>query len=220
MHQDRYQEEADFRSAPPLSFSIAVALAVVLAFISFDLLRSPEGKWLLREGGGIESVTAVLLGYAALLYAGARTGPRNWHVAVGLILLAMRELDFDKRFTSEGILQLRLYSGDSPLWEKLVGAAVVCLAVVVLVRLALFQLRPWLRALSQGAAWAWLFALCGVLVVSAKSLDGLARKLAPLGVDVPDDISDLSSRIEELFELYFALVLLASLAILIRRKES
>lgn len=199
---------------------IALALGVVLAFISFDLVRSPEGKWMLREGGGIESVTAVLLGYMSLLYAGSRNGSGNWHVAVGLLLLAMRELDFDKRFTSEGVLQLRLYSGDSPLWEKIIGAAVVFVAIAVLVRLAMFQLGPWVRALLRGASWAWLFALSGVLVVVAKMLDGLARKLSPLGINVPDDMSDLSSRVEELFEFYFALALLASLAIVVRRKDT
>ncbi|MBJ3761271.1 hypothetical protein ILP92_00705 [Maribius pontilimi] len=196
------------------------AQAVILAFVSVDLLRSQQGKWLLREGGGIESVSAVLLAGAALLYLTYTPSRQTWHVPVGLILLAMRELDFDKRFTSEGVLQLRLYSGDAPMAEKLVGAAIVLLALVVLARLALFQAMPWLRALLRGAAWAWLFALSAALIVIAKSLDGIARKLAPLGIDVPADLSDLSSRVEELFELFFALALLASLTLVLRTRDA
>ncbi|WP_415392987.1 hypothetical protein [Paracoccus sp. SJTW-4] len=48
-------------------------------------------------------------------------GWQQWHVLALLVMMSLRELDFDKRFLSEGILQLRLYSGPSSVWEKLLG---------------------------------------------------------------------------------------------------
>ena len=165
-------------------------------------------------------MSAILLAGAALLYARRMRPGRNWHVPVGLILLAVRELDFDKRFTSEGVLQLRLYSGDNPLWEKAIGAAIVILALVVLFLLARFQFVPWLRGLAKGMAWAWLFALSGFLIVVAKSLDGIGRKLAPLGIEVPQNISDASSRVEEVFELFFAFCIIASLMLAPRTRNT
>lgn len=208
------------RGIPDTTLILAWALALILAFVSYDLIRSSAGYWILREGGGIESVSAVLLAVCALLYVRGRGAGRDWHVSVGLLLLSMRELDFDKRFTNDGVLQLRLYSGDNPVVEKAIGAAVILLILVVLVRLARYQLRPWVAALWRRSAWAWLFAAAGVLIVVAKSLDGIARKLAPLGIQVPEDLSALSSRVEELFELYFALALLVSLAMLLKQEKT
>ncbi|SHI89588.1 hypothetical protein SAMN04488012_103239 [Palleronia salina] len=185
------------------------AQAVILAFVFLDLLVSDSADWLLREGGSIETVSAVLLAMAAVAHARLHDLRRDWHVPVGLLLLSLRELDADKAFTTEGILQSNLYTDPAPWPEKVIGGAVVLLALVVLYRLARYQLVPWLRGLWAGDGWAWTFTLAGVLVVVAKSLDGIARKLAPLGIDVSNDLARFSGRVEESFELIFALCLIA-----------
>ena len=92
-----------------------------------DLALHESTAVIFKEGHAIEVMSAVLLASAAVLWWGLGADDmagRQWHIPVIPVLMAMREMDFDKRFTSEGVMQLRLYSGDSPLWEKTLGLVV------------------------------------------------------------------------------------------------
>ena len=48
---------------------------------------------------------------------------------------------------------------------------------------------------------SWVVGIALALVVTSKSLDGLARKLEPLGILVPEQLNELATRFEEVFEL-------------------
>lgn len=202
------------------SVALAWQLGVVFAVFSLDLLTQEQVSLIFKEGHSVEVMSAALILVAALLWFGlgaARGQGGEWHIPVILLLMAMRELDFDKRFTSEGVLQLRLYSGPSPLWEKLIGAAVVLLILVCGLRLLMRNVPRWLRGLRQGAATSWLVAGAGTLLVVSKSLDGLGRKLASLGIYIDPAQGQLASRAEELLELAMAVMLVQAVICFSRR---
>ena len=205
------------RGPHPAPAALRAALGAVLALCgagfalgAATLARGGE----LTEAGATETISA--LGYLLVLpLVWLRRGELSRPGALAVVLLAMcgRELDLDKRFTEPGLLQARLYTGDSPLWLKAVGLLVVGAVLVALWRLAVPGLARWTRDVARGAGWAWALLGAGALVVVSKSLDGLQRKLAPLGIDVSDAANRLASRSEELLEVLIPAALALAIAL-------
>lgn len=195
----------------PPSFYLSWVLALTLGALIADLVLSDSITQVFKENHSIEGMSAILLLVAAGMWFGFgahRRQPRDWHIPVILILMALRELDFDKAFTTEGILQLRLYSGAAPLWEKAIGAFFVLLILICGLRLAWFNLPRWFRGLRRGDPTSWLVGASGVLLIVAKSLDGIDRKLAPFGISFSRDFVTQSGRFEELMEMVMAILLI------------
>lgn len=192
-----------------LSLAIFIGL-VILATVQghgVEYYKSESGPF---EIGAFVAMGCALLGFGVL--APRVAFGRGWHVAVLMALLMARELDFDKRFTEKGVLQLRLYSGDYPLMQKLIGACVIALILVTLYRFVRHGAGPFLRGLRDRLAWSWWLAGAIVLVVIAKSLDGLARKLAPLGINVSSDLDWLASLVEEGLEWVFPMMVILAVS--------
>lgn len=196
--------------------------AALVVFVVLATLSGVQGMGLAHytkedgpfEIGALVALLCALLGFVVLA-PGTALG-RGWHVSVLLLLLVGRELDFDKRFTDKGILQARLYSGDYPLMQKLIGVAVIALTLTALYRCVRFGSRPFMAGLRQGSAWAWWLSGAVVLVVIAKSLDGLARKLAPFGIEVPENVNSLAGLVEEGFEWVFGMMLILAVCTWVR----
>lgn len=186
-----------------------VAAFVAFASVVFTLLFANDTKQLRLESGAVEIASAFLWFFAAasFLWLTSLHGlSQRWHVPTLFLLFGARELDFDKRFLSEGILKARLYSGDSPIFEKLIGLAVIALILVVAIRLIRRNWRDVLSGLRGGVAWCWAtFAALGMAVVS-KSIDGAGRKLAPLGIELSPSLDVGLAVTEEIMELAFAVV--------------
>lgn len=194
---------------PPSAY-LAWVLSLVLAMLIVDLSMSDNLAEIYRENRSIEAMSAFLLLLAAALWFGLgafRHDPRQWHIPLILLLMTLRELDFDKAFTTSGVLQLRLYSGAAPLWEKLIGAGFVILILCCGLRLAVLNLRRWFRGLGAGDTTSWLVGTAALLLIVSKSLDGIDRKLAPLGVSFSRDFVVHAGRLEELMEMVMAIML-------------
>lgn len=210
-------------TAPPLTarerawslagvFTLPAALALFHAFLTTS---SPAAQF--EEGQAVEVWSAVLLAQGALGWFAAqgRHGWAEWQIPAMLALFAMRELDFDKRFTESGVFKLRGYTGDFPLGEKLLGLAVIAVLALCLWRLARRNLPGLLRDLRAPRAYALTLAVgCG-LAALGKGLDGIGRKLAPLGVEIGETLSARAGVAEEGLELlaWWLLCLAAGLAI-------
>lgn len=204
------------------SFYLAFSLTLALAMILCDLMLSDSVVPIFKEGHSIEVMSVLLLCGAAILWFWLgvhRLNRRDWHIPVILLLMGLREMDFDKRFTSEGLLQLRLYSGAAPLWEKALGVAVIGLILWCGLRLAWINLPRWLRGIGRLQPVSWLVGCAALLLVVAKSLDGIDRKLAPFGIDIPRDVVMFSGRIEEVMEMVMALLLMQAVAVFAYRHD-
>ncbi|MFN3526294.1 MAG: hypothetical protein ACK4YU_09405 [Paracoccus sp. (in: a-proteobacteria)] len=206
---------------PVLLFALSCALALgwlLVGLVSLDTIDQ-----VFAESGPIESASAMLLILGALALSVdmiVRKEPGRWHLAVLVTAAGLRELDWDKAFTDSGILSLRLYSGDSPIGQKIAGALIVALVVCAGLRLLRHNLWPWLSGLRGGQVWAWLMAAALMLYAVAKSLDGLGRKLAPRGIELSDWANRTAGHAEEGLELFAAILILQVVALSLLRQRS
>jgi hypothetical protein len=200
-------------SLPRALLAAGLSLAGILAV--FLLIRGAGGLY--GEDGPVEIASVLAYAGAAaavLLSAPAHGAGPFWQVPAVLLLAAGRELDLDKSLLSGGILKSRFYLGDFPLWEKALGLAAVAFALWAIVRLVRRGWPVLRRDVRLGAAWPWLAAGGTAGVLGAKALlDGLDRRLAPLGIEVPEALGGLLSHAEEWIELGGAVAILLSVAL-------
>ncbi|MEM9394911.1 MAG: hypothetical protein AAGA38_13710 [Pseudomonadota bacterium] len=199
-----------------------LALAITIAFCGYGMLTGTSAYDFVQESGVIENASVVIFFCGALGFVVLRPDlafGRGWHVLVIMLLFAARELDFDKRFTEKGVLQSRLYSGDYPLEQKLIGAAVVLLILWTVYRLVRYGWRPFLRGLRDGSLWAWIIAAACVTVAISKSLDGAGRKLAPYGIELSPETDFTLVVLEEVGELGFGLLLVFAICSWVRSER-
>lgn len=194
-----------------LMFALSCGLAVVwcLAFASFVAVKNPQQMF--AESGPIESASAMCLIVGALALLGdmiLRRNPWRWHLALLVLACGLRELDWDKAFTDRGVLSLGLYLDSTSMDQKIAGALVVTLLIWAGLRLVRCNLKAWLAGLRGRQLWAWLMTMAITLYVVAKSLDGLARKLAPWGIELSTWINNNAGYAEEIMELFAAVLIL------------
>lgn len=192
-----------------ISWFLALTLIGCLGVAWFWL---DDRALIFKEDHVIEVLSVALLGFAVCLWfmLADRLALREWQIPVVLALMAGRELDFDKRFLSDGILKLRTYTGDTPLSTKLIGGAVVLFVLVVAGRILWRNAPVWWQRIRLMRMDSVLVLSAFVIGVVAKGLDGLARKLEPLGIHVPPQMDMAAGQTEEVFELIcYVLVCLA-----------
>ncbi|TQS73822.1 hypothetical protein ERN12_08915 [Rhodobacteraceae bacterium] len=202
--------------------TLITALILCLTFQSYALVMADTVHDVFSEGTGAELVTVVLFAFAfGLWWTTSPSRRAGWHIGMVIILMMMRELDFDKRFTADGVLQLRLYSSaDNPVYQKVIGFMVIALIAVVVIRICVRDVPGLLRGLRANTMAAWLMGIAFVVLCLSKTLDGLARKLAPWGIYVSEWANTRAGRIEELAEMVFAILLVQVLVYCeIRRRE-
>ena len=198
---------------PDPRLTLAATCMITLVVLMAGLVLSHTPKEVFAESGPIERLSAAYLILSALLLATLR-GAGRWHQVVLLGAAGLRELDWDKAFTDSGVLQLRLYSGDAPLVQKVVGLMVLAVLITAGIRLLRRDLVPWLRGLRAGQMLAWTIALILALHAVAKSLDGLGRKLAPWGIELADWTNKVAGRSEEALELIAAILILQAVVLI------
>ena len=192
----------------------AITLAV---FAGLSLTPASFYKPLISEGRPIESLSTVMYFVAALLLLARLRS--HWPFVGVLVFFGLREMDMDKRPFTEGLFKSRQYLGDTvDLPEKLLSAVILILLitiVVVAMRRAVATLR------TRGLDGVSLCVLTGLFLgFTAKMMDGLGRKLAPWGIDVPTHIEDIATLYEEVAEMGMALcLLLACVAVLRAGRE-
>ena len=71
--------------------------------------------------------------------------------------------------------------------------------------------RPYLSALWHGRAWAGAVLMGIGFTVAYKLLDGIARKLAPLGIEISADAERTAFVVEEIGELGIPVMFLAAI---------
>lgn len=199
-------------------FALLLAISAAIMFAPFD------ASVVVKEGGVVESATAILYGVliALILLLRKMRWPRgNYLSALILLVLLFRELDFDKAFTTMGIFKTTFYkSSGIPALEKLVALIVIVLiSVTFIVFLKHYQKNflAGIRRLSQpelGVAMAVFLGLFSKLI-----LDGLPRKLAGMGLSPGDFVTKKHEVLEETLELGIPVSLLVSFYYLCRRAK-
>lgn len=196
----------------PMSVPL-LCLAVLVGAAAFGLLANPHfTDRLLAEGGPVEtaSVALHLLAASVAFVMWRKRGALFGFLALAELLMAMRELDVHRAFTTFGVFSTRLYARpDVPLFEKL-GAALAIFAIVALLAGLLWRSRSELRlmAAERSPAFRGLVAVA-VFTVALKEIDGLPRMLARVGVILSERADTVSHAIEELGEMALPVLVLA-----------
>ncbi len=200
-------------------FIAAYFIVMILMMLIFCAGISVEGKtrnMILAEGGLVETLSATGYFLCALfiIYKGGLKYLKEYHhLFLIVFLFGLRELDFDKRFTTMGILKSRfLTSPEVPIVEKIVGAVVIALLVYIAVRTCRCHLRRFIKNFRRLSAVTIGISLVTAFLLIAKGLDGLDRKFKSLGVQISDHLSENTSALEEVLELGVPVILFFTFA--------
>jgi len=205
------------------AFMLTGLLLFTLFLISV-FLDDQQRKFILEEGGLIESATA--LGYfvciVVMIYRGRLTYIKNNHPLFLLIIFFMlRELDFHTRFTTTGILKIRFFtSAQVPLTEKAIGLVVIAILLYVVLMILHSHLRDFLMKLRKKDTLSiGVFITCALLAIS-QIFDGFYKKLMRLGVEVSTKLSQAATALEEIAELGIPLIIFITLTTYFRKTQS
>ena len=193
---------------------LTLGLAFAMQMFTVNSLPVATQETLLAEGGFYESLSVVgyLLCMAALVWTLRSAVLRVWYLPLVLAVMAARELDLDKSLFTRGLFKARQYTGDDvPLGERLVAALILVIIICAILLMLWRHVRPFLAALFQGRAWAGAVLLGIGFTVLYKLLDGIARKLAPLGIEISADAERTAFVVEEIGELGIPVMFLAAI---------
>lgn len=194
---------------------IAAVLAVFAAALAWLMMQPPAAiAEISRENGPVETASAVgfaLCALAVWMRTGTGAGTKALVSALMLVLTA-RELDVDKRFFTRGLFKSSQYLRDDvPFGEKIVSAAILLAILGCLLALVVRERRTLRAALRRWHAGTMALAVTVIFAGIAKSLDGIGRKLAPLGIEVSADLGVYLGGVEELMELAIMALLLVAI---------
>jgi len=197
---------------PLLYAYFALLFALLVLFAVSTVLDDAARKALLSEDGPVEIASAALYfvccGYALIRGGGAFLKKYPYFIVIPL-LFGMRELDFDKRFTTIGVLKSKFYvSPLEPLQTKLIVIALGLAVIVLMVMMVKNHLKALWESLRSGGALGWGVVLVLTMLVVSKSLDGLERKCIAIGLSVPPLLAKYSSVAEEVIELGIPVIML------------
>ena len=202
------RETQYFRYYGYVAVGLAILAGIVLGF------RESVEDILLTESGLIERASA--LGYFACAFYMMAKGGKEFirtrgYFVVLVTLFGCRELDFDKAFTTIGILKSRFFvSPDVPLGEKLAGFIVIAILIWSVYKILSKHFATFMSDLRMRTPEAIGVAIVFFPLAFSKSIDGLPRKLQPLGIEVSAEINAFFGALEEVLELgipiYIALV--------------
>ncbi|MDF7806913.1 hypothetical protein P4E94_05640 [Pontiellaceae bacterium B12219] len=187
-------------------------IGTILLVVASELVSPGMHATMMSEGGWVETASWVSYFVAAFFVAlQVRRWPVRWSMLVLTLVLGMRELDFDKRFTTMGIFKSRFYSSsDVPIPEKIIALIISACIVAALFFLIKNHLKPFIERLKRFEGPSLCFLFSGGLLVFAKSIDGLSRKLEPFGIVPSDATNRIAGSVEESFELAAALLIVAA----------
>ncbi|VGO19864.1 hypothetical protein [Pontiella sulfatireligans] len=200
----------------PFVFIWSLVLVGFAILVGVSSQVGPETRAaIFKESGLIETMSAVgyFVAFGLLLFLLVKQkNPAGWSLCIMLLCFGFREMDFDKRFTSMGIFKSRFYSSAEVLLpEKIMGLLITVALLVCLFFVIKTYFRPFLSGLKKldPSALTVFFALG--LMVFAKSIDGLPRKLKPLGIMPTDQIKELAKVLEESLETAVPFLLIAAI---------
>lgn len=198
-------------------------MGLVLAAVTISLIVSlivplEIQTILIRESGPIEWLTVAL--YAAALGYILLKGvyqPLKW-VFWLTVLLMLRELDFDSRFTDTKITKSDFLLGvDVPLLQKIYGFTLLAIVAFVLFKVITTHAAAFWRELRSGTDLALSVLLAVMAAGLSKLVDGGRRKLGYIGVELSEQQVTGLQLFEEILELSIPLLIMVAISFFLRR---
>lgn len=182
-----------------------VMILLFLLFISSTALDDTTRNMLLKEEGPVEIVSAALhfiCFFVIVLRGGAAFFKKYPYFTILPLLFGFRELDFDNKFTTTGILKIKFFTRpDVPLYEKTIGFVVIFSIVVLVSMMIKKHFWPLVAELKKRSAIGVGVIMTIFIIIASNTLDGLGRKTKSLGWELHPLILKYSSVAEEIVEL-------------------
>ncbi|MEM0967341.1 MAG: hypothetical protein AAGJ81_14435 [Verrucomicrobiota bacterium] len=157
-----------------------VGLVLLFLIVAPVFLSAAQYELAFSEGGFFETASfwGWILSAGVILFRIRPIGGRAIAFMILVLAFAAREADWQKKFTSDGVLKINYYENAAiPLVERMLAGVVVLILIVGLV----YAVWTSIRFLFFSKGWQtrtgfWLF-LTGFSLVFGKILDGLPREL-------------------------------------------
>ena len=195
-----------------LTYSFLLILFALVISLYFNIHQYPL---IFNENGLIESSSA--LGYLFCLFYMVTKWPMEWlkkyhYFLILTVFFGLRELDFDKKFTTMGIFKSRFYLSDIvPMAEKIAGLLVLAILAYALIAIFIKHIKNLnLNIIKSSTTHQGLISVFFIIIIS-KSIDGIGRKLSGFGVNLNDNLINNLNVIEEVLELGIPVLILSSL---------
>jgi hypothetical protein len=189
---------------------------MVIAFIALSaticmMLDYSFAHMLVAEDGPVETISAALYFACFLLILLKGGGPffiSKPYFALLPLIFALRELDFDVRFTGIKIYKVKFYlNQDISLHAKIIAFTVVATIATLLVLMIARESRAFYAELKHHSYIGSGAFLIIVLIAVSKSIDGLGRKLAAFGLAASPAVLRNAPVAEEFLELGIPMIM-------------
>lgn len=201
----------------------AIIMFVFLLFSLSFLLDMEACNYFLAEDGPVEMASAVLhfICFLFVIYQGGFNYFRKYfYLALLPLLFGLRELDFDKRFTTMGVLKKKFYLEQTvPFTEKIAGLIVIAVLLFFVFKIIRNHGREFWGKIKIVSEMAGIKLLLFMLVF-AKMLDGFGRKFFPENTDFHQFVIRTFTAAEELIELGIPMVMLVLFTAYFSRKKA
>lgn len=198
----------------PLIMVIFIITTILMFSFIYDIHKYP--LWI-KENGVIEILSALGYFLAALLILikGKWSYVTKYHYFFILIIMfGLRELDFDKKFTTMGIFKIKFYLSSSvPTSEKLIGLLVTSFIVYIFITIIKNHSKDFFTKVKTVSPIHIGVLITFLVLLFSKAIDGLARKLGQLNIVIEQQTSIYFEVIEEVLELGIPLLIMATLFI-------
>ena len=182
--------------------------AVLVLVTIVAILFSPESLityLIIKEWGPVENAQVIFYATGALvswIYARQKIWDGGYHGSLILLIFAMRELDFQKKFTGISITRTKYYYNfDAPLSAKLLCALIVIGIIVLFILFIKKHFKVFLQNVRTRKNWALSVFAGLVSMIIAIFTDSSLRVLESLGIESTNNVNLLKIALEELFEL-------------------
>ena len=133
---------------------LAIALSILILIIGFlPLLDHEQQNKLLVEHGLFENLTVYLYFLCLILIFLIWPWKKilsKWYFSALIILFALRELDYDKAYSTHGILKSRQYFSDLVSFPELITSIFILLfIIVVLISIALKERKSFIKGIKS-----------------------------------------------------------------------
>lgn len=207
------------RPATALGYFMLCIMIPLVIFLGLLSVEDGRQSALLQEGGMLETITA--LTYLVAIALLVPSWFNVWPFIVLLLAFCMREFDLDKMLFTEGLFKSRQYiGGGASVVERLLSGALLLGLIATGILATVRSIRGLARRDARFCGVAICMGLGVVLAVTSKMADGLGRKLAPFGVELPGWGHLLALTYEEVaeFGMAFSFTIAAFLFMRVRKQ--
>jgi hypothetical protein len=186
-------------------FVVIFLLVIIGDIVAIIFLPDSLIRLINKESGAVENIQVILYVIGALVswtYARRRIWDNGYQGSLILLTFAMRELDFQKKFTEISMTRTKYYfHSNATLFSKIICALILISIIVVFVVFIKKNFMVFIQNVKAHKNWA-LSIFAGLLsMMIAIFVDSSLRNLELLGIEAVKHVDILKTAIEELFEL-------------------